>query len=195
MSPRGTLARVIPSPGHDQTEDMETLPQTATSPGAARPRERPAAAGTAPRRARLPAALPLARHAGFAVVVGVAAVLNTHSLAKNGYANIFYSAGVKSMLRSLHNFVFVSFDPGGLITIDKPPLALWLQAASAKVFGFSPLSLLMPEALAGVLAVAAARTSSSRGASGRWRRSPAPSRSPCARRSWPSRGTTASTRC
>src|SRR5437763_1178447 len=63
------------------------------------------------------------------------------------------SAGVKSMERSLHNCLFVSFDPGGLITIDKPPLALWLQAASAKVFGFSPLSLLLPGAIAGVLAV------------------------------------------
>ena len=58
------------------------------------------------------------------------------------------------MLRSLHNFFFVSFDPGGLITVDKPPLALWLQAASAKLFGFSPLSLLLPEAIVGVLAVA-----------------------------------------
>ena len=58
------------------------------------------------------------------------------------------------MLASLHNFLFVSFDPGGLISIDKPPLALWVQAASAKLFGFSPLSLLLPEAIMGVLAVA-----------------------------------------
>jgi 4-amino-4-deoxy-L-arabinose transferase-like glycosyltransferase len=87
-------------------------------------------------------------------VVAFSAVLNTNRLSQNGYANIFYSAGVKSMLRSWHNFVFVSFDPGGLVTMDKPPLALWVQAASAKLFGFSPLSLLLPEAIAGVLAVA-----------------------------------------
>jgi 4-amino-4-deoxy-L-arabinose transferase-like glycosyltransferase len=86
--------------------------------------------------------------------MALSAVLGTHRLAQNGYANIFYSAGVKSMLRSLHNFLFVSFDPGGLVTVDKPPLALWVQAISAKVFGFSPLSLLLPEAIAGVLAVA-----------------------------------------
>ena len=94
------------------------------------------------------------RHAGLPVAIALAAVLNIHRLAQNGYSNIFYSAGVKSMLSSLHNFVFVSFDPGGLVTVDKPPLALWLQALSAKLFGFSPLSLLLPEALAGVLAVA-----------------------------------------
>ncbi len=95
----------------------------------------------------------LARHAGLPVVLAVSAVLELHRLSQNGYANIFYSAGIKSMLVSWHNFLFVSFDPGGLVTVDKPPLALWVQAASAKLFGFSPLSLLVPEALAGVLAV------------------------------------------
>src|ERR1700728_3092102 len=94
-------------------------------------------------------------HLALAGVLALSAVLNVNKLAQNGYANIFYSAGVKSMLRSWHNFLFVSFDPGGLVTVDKPPLALWVQAASAKLFGFSPLSLLLPEAIVGVLSVAA----------------------------------------
>jgi 4-amino-4-deoxy-L-arabinose transferase-like glycosyltransferase len=85
----------------------------------------------------------------------LAAVLNTWALAQNGYANVYYSAGVKSMLLSWHNFFFVSADPAGLISIDKPPLGLWVQAASAKAFGFSPLSLLLPQAIAGVVAVGA----------------------------------------
>lgn len=92
-------------------------------------------------------------HLALAAVLVVAAVLDTHRLAQNGYGNIFYSAGDKSMLRSLHNFFFVSFDPGGLITVDKPPLALWLQTLSAKLFGFTPLSLLLVEAILGVLSV------------------------------------------
>jgi 4-amino-4-deoxy-L-arabinose transferase-like glycosyltransferase len=45
-------------------------------------------------------------------------------LSQNGFANTYYSAAVKSMLRSWHNFFFVSADPNGLITVDKPPLAL-----------------------------------------------------------------------
>jgi len=136
---------------------MEILPQTVTEPPAgASTAELPAlAAGSSGLRTRLRAVLPLARHAGFFVAVALSAVLNIHRLSQNGYANIFYSAGVKSMLHSLHNLVFVSFDPGGLITVDKPPLALWAEAASAKLFGFSALSLLLPEAIAGVLAVAA----------------------------------------
>lgn len=94
------------------------------------------------------------RHLALAGVLALSAVLNMYRLSQNGYANIFYSAAVRSMLRSFHNFAFVSFDPGGLVTVDKPPIALWVQAVSAELFGFSPLSLLLPEAIAGVLAVA-----------------------------------------
>jgi 4-amino-4-deoxy-L-arabinose transferase-like glycosyltransferase len=96
-----------------------------------------------------------ARYTALALIMALSAVLNTNRLRQNGYANTFYSAGVKSMLHSLHNFLYVSFDPGGLITVDKPPLGLWVQVLSAKLFGFSPLSLLLPEAIMGVLAVAA----------------------------------------
>ncbi len=88
-------------------------------------------------------------------VIALATVLNTWALSQNGYANVYYAAGVKSMLRSWHNFLFISADPAGLISIDKPPLALWAQAGSAEVFGFSPLSLLLPQAIAGIVAVAA----------------------------------------
>lgn len=83
----------------------------------------------------------------------LALLLNTYALGQNGYANTFYSAAVRSELGSLHNLLFVSFDPAGLISVDKPPLALWLQVASAKLFGFAPLALLLPEALAGALTV------------------------------------------
>jgi len=66
--------------------------------------------------------------------------------------DLYYDAAVRSMTLSLHNFFFVSYDPGGLITVDKPPLGLWLQTVSAAIFGFHPLSLLVPEALCAVAA-------------------------------------------
>jgi 4-amino-4-deoxy-L-arabinose transferase-like glycosyltransferase len=93
-------------------------------------------------------------HLALVPILALSAVLNTHRLAQNGYANTFYSAGVKSMLVSWHNFFFAAFDPGGLVSIDKPPLAMWLQAASAELFGLSPMSLLLPEAIVSTLAVA-----------------------------------------
>jgi 4-amino-4-deoxy-L-arabinose transferase-like glycosyltransferase len=83
----------------------------------------------------------------------VAVVLNFAQLNQEGYANTYYAAGVKSMLTSWHNFFFVSFDSGGFVSLDKPPLGFWIEATSAKLFGFSGWSILFPEALAGVLAV------------------------------------------
>ena len=93
-------------------------------------------------------------HAALAAILALATVLNVRHLSQNGFANVYYSAGVRSQLLSLHNLIFVSFDPSGLLMMDKTPLAIWLQDASAKLFGYSPLSLLLPEAVAGVLAVA-----------------------------------------
>ena len=86
-------------------------------------------------------------------ILAVAAFLDLFRLGQNGYANEYYAGAVRSMLKSWHNFFFVAFDPGGLVSVDKPPLALWLEATSAKVFGYSGWAILLPEALAGVAAV------------------------------------------
>ena len=93
-------------------------------------------------------------HAALAAILVLSGLLEFVRLSQNGFANGFYSAAVKSMLRSWHNFFFVSSDPNGFIAVDKPPLALWLQGLSAKLFGFAPLSLIVPEGICAVLAVA-----------------------------------------
>src|SRR5947209_4619284 len=93
-------------------------------------------------------------HLGLLAVIGVAAPLHLAALDREGYGNTYYAAAVKSMITSWHNFFFVSFDAGGFVSVDKPPLGLWIQAASARLFGFHPLSLLVPQALAGIAAVA-----------------------------------------
>jgi 4-amino-4-deoxy-L-arabinose transferase-like glycosyltransferase len=58
------------------------------------------------------------------------------------------------MTRSWHNFFFASLDPGGWVTVDKPPFAFWVEALSARIFGFSSFSILLPSAIAGAGAVA-----------------------------------------
>ncbi|GAC1441830.1 MAG: hypothetical protein NVSMB51_22070 [Solirubrobacteraceae bacterium] len=65
----------------------------------------------------------------------------------------FYDAAVRSMSQSLHNFFFGAFEPGGSVSIDKPPIDLWLQVISVKLFGFGSTQLKLPQALAGTLAV------------------------------------------
>lgn len=87
------------------------------------------------------------------LILILSATLNFANISIEGYANGYYAAGVKSMLMSLKNFFFVSFDPAGFVTIDKPPVGFWIQTISAKIFGFSGWSILLPQALAGVISV------------------------------------------
>ena len=81
-------------------------------------------------------------------------MLNLWALSSNGWANDYYSAAVRSMSSSWHNFLYASADPSGVMTVDKPPLALWVQSLSVRVFGYHPLSMLVPQALMGVASVA-----------------------------------------
>jgi 4-amino-4-deoxy-L-arabinose transferase-like glycosyltransferase/signal transduction histidine kinase len=97
-------------------------------------------------------ALPLPRPE-LAALLLLAALLNLWALSKNGFANDYYSAAVRSMSGSWHDFLFGSFDAKGLMTVDKPPLALWVQALSVKAFGFNSLAILVPQALMGVASV------------------------------------------
>src|SRR5919205_1100908 len=87
-----------------------------------------------------------------AAIFILSAFLNLFRLTNEGYGIPYYAAAVKNMLTSWHNFFFVSFD-AGFVSVDKPPLGLWIQAASAYLFGFNGLSLLLPQALAGILCV------------------------------------------
>ena len=82
------------------------------------------------------------------------AFLNLWHLGRNGWANTYYSATVRSMSSSWHDFLYASFDRAGVMTVDKPPLALWVQSLSVRVFGYHPLSMLVPQALMGIATVA-----------------------------------------
>ncbi len=66
--------------------------------------------------------------------------------------NVFYDAAVRSMGLSWHNFFFGALEPSGTVSIDKPPVNLWLQVASTRLFGFGLFALHLPEVLGGVLA-------------------------------------------
>ncbi len=87
-------------------------------------------------------------------LLAIAGLLNLWALSRNGWANDYYSAAVRSMSSSWHNFLFASLDKSGVMTVDKPPLALWVQSLSVRVFGYHPLSVLVPQALMGMASVA-----------------------------------------
>ena len=88
-----------------------------------------------------------------AAIVLLAAFLRVYKLDQEGFGNLYYAAAVKSMLMSLKNFFYAAFDPGGFITVDKPPVGLWLECLSAAIFGYKGWSLILPQALAGVFSV------------------------------------------
>ena len=89
----------------------------------------------------------------WALILGTAA-LYLVDITSNGTANTFYASAVKSGTESLKAWLFGSLDSGNAITVDKPPGALWVMVLSARIFGFSSASMLVPQALMGVGTVA-----------------------------------------
>ncbi len=87
-------------------------------------------------------------------VTAVSLLLNCWAIGLNGLGNQYYAAAARSMTKSWSNFFFASLDQGGFISVDKPPVALWFSALSARIFGVNSWSLMLPSALAGAGAVA-----------------------------------------
>jgi 4-amino-4-deoxy-L-arabinose transferase-like glycosyltransferase len=87
-----------------------------------------------------------------ALLVATAA-LYIWGLDKSGWANAFYSAAAQAGSTGWKAWFFGSLDGSNAITVDKPPAALWVMAASVKLFGLSSWSVLVPEALMGVASV------------------------------------------
>jgi len=87
-------------------------------------------------------------------VLVLAAVLRLWRLEANGFGTEYYAAGIRSALQGGGLLFYNSFDPAGFISLDKPPVAFWIQAVFAKVLGFSGWAIHLPQALAGVASVA-----------------------------------------
>ncbi len=92
--------------------------------------------------------------AGLASIFLLGAAFRLWGLDKNGTGNPYYAAAVRSMMMNCHNFFFVSFDPVGFVTVDKPPVALWVQTLFTKLFGYKGFTLILPQVLEGLGAVA-----------------------------------------
>jgi len=88
------------------------------------------------------------------MIIVLAAGLRFYNFSAIGDANIYYLAAVKSMLQSWHNFFFVAAEPGGSVSVDKPPLGLWIQALSALIFGVNSFAVVLPQILAGLISIA-----------------------------------------
>lgn len=114
----------------------QSLPRAAREPGAER-------------ALRLPFGMNWTALALGAIVL-LAAALRFANIGAIGESNTYYTAAVKSMLQSWHNFFFVAAEPGGSVSVDKPPVAFWLQAISAYFLGVNGFAVVLPQILAGI---------------------------------------------
>lgn len=83
-------------------------------------------------------------------VLATNALLYGWNLGINGWANYFYSAAVQAGTMDAKAFFYGSSDWGNSITVDKPPLSLWVMGLSVRIFGFNPIAMLLPQVLIGV---------------------------------------------
>lgn len=90
----------------------------------------------------------------FAALLIGTAVLYLWDLSINRYANDFYAAAEQAGSQSWKAWFFGSSDAANSITVDKPPVSLWISGIAVRVFGLNSWSILVPQALMGVAAVA-----------------------------------------
>ena len=68
----------------------------------------------------------------------------------NGMANSYYAAAIQAASQDWTAWLFGSLDAANYVSVDKPPLATMVMGLSARLFGFSSFSMLLPSVLAGV---------------------------------------------
>ena len=91
---------------------------------------------------------------GLLALLAGTAVLYLWGLGSSGWANGYYAAAAQAGTQSWKAWLFGSLDAGNAITVDKPPAAMWLMSLSGELFGFNEFTMLLPQALMGVAAVA-----------------------------------------
>ncbi len=91
---------------------------------------------------------------GFGALLVVTAALYLWNLSASGWANSFYSAAAQAGASNWTAMLFGSSDAANAITVDKTPASLWVMDLSVRLFGLNPWSVLAPQALEGVAAVA-----------------------------------------
>src|SRR5258705_7698000 len=109
--------------------------------------DRPVAAETAVRTERQP-------RWAVAALLAATAVLYLWNLSASGYGNTFYAAAAQAGSQSWSAWFFGSLDAHNFITVDKPPASLWVTGLSVRLFGMNSWSVMVPQALMGVAAVA-----------------------------------------
>ncbi len=89
---------------------------------------------------------------GALVVVGGLLIVWFGWVERGGLGHPYYSASARTLAANPRWLLSGAFDPGGYVTVDKPPVGLWITALGASLGGASPTALILPSALASALA-------------------------------------------
>ena len=84
------------------------------------------------------------------VLLVLTGVLYLFGALHNGMANSYYAAAIQAASQDWTAWLFGSLDAANYVSVDKPPLATMVMGLSARLFGFSSFSMLLPSVLAGV---------------------------------------------
>jgi 4-amino-4-deoxy-L-arabinose transferase-like glycosyltransferase len=82
------------------------------------------------------------------------AVMYLWNITINGMGNQFYAAAAQAGSTNWEALLFGSLDRHNFITVDKPPVSQWAMGLSGQIFGFNSASMMIPQALMAVAAVA-----------------------------------------
>ena len=96
----------------------------------------------------------MAERIALAALLIATAVMYLWNITINGMGNQFYAGAAQAGSKNWEALLFGSLDSHNFITVDKPPLSQWVMGLSGQIFGFSSASMLVPQALMGVAAVA-----------------------------------------
>jgi 4-amino-4-deoxy-L-arabinose transferase-like glycosyltransferase len=88
------------------------------------------------------------------VLLVATAVMYLWRITINGMGNEFYAAAAQAGSKDTEALLFGSLDEHNFITVDKPPVSQWVMGLSGQIFGFSSASMMIPQALMAVAAVA-----------------------------------------
>src|SRR5437867_2559695 len=91
---------------------------------------------------------------GLIVLLVTTAVMYLWHITINGMGNQFYAAAAQAGSKDWEALLFGSLDTHNFITVDKPPVSQWVMGLSGQIFGFSSASMMIPQALMAVAAVA-----------------------------------------
>ncbi len=144
--PCGQPAAVSPTPHRFTQPSDDSLAGVTTT------LETPPADTDSARPTRLTAAT--RNRVGLVVLLAGTAVMYLWNITINGMGNQFYAAAAQAGSTNWEALLFGSLDQHNFITVDKPPVSQWVMGLSGQIFGFSSASMMIPQALMAVAAVA-----------------------------------------